>query len=56
MSQRSDHAHGPLPRKHAESPHEFYERVTQREDVRRLLEKLADAGERSEPSETLPEK
>lgn len=31
----------PAPRKQAESPRAFYERLTKREDVRRLLTKLA---------------
>jgi hypothetical protein len=31
-----------VPRKKAESPQAFYERFTKREDVRRLLKKLAD--------------
>jgi hypothetical protein len=30
-----------VPRKQAESPQAFYERVTKREEVRRLLKKLA---------------
>jgi hypothetical protein len=32
----------PVPRTRAESPQEFYERVTKREDVRRLLKKLVE--------------
>jgi hypothetical protein len=32
----------PAPRRLAESPQAFYERITKREDVRRLLKKLAD--------------
>jgi hypothetical protein len=31
----------PAPRKKVESPQAFYERITKREDVRRLLKKLA---------------
>lgn len=31
----------PAPRKQAESPQAFYQRLTKREDVRRLLTKLA---------------
>jgi hypothetical protein len=31
----------PAPRKTVESPQAFYKRITQRQDVRRLLEQLA---------------
>jgi hypothetical protein len=40
----------PVPRKQAESPQAFYERVTKREDVRRLLRTLANST-RSQPPE-----
>ena len=40
----------PVPRKQAESPQAFYERVTKRADVRRLLRKLATLT-RSQPPE-----
>jgi hypothetical protein len=38
---RTDGKPCPLPRTQVESPQAFYKRFTQREDVRRLLQKLA---------------